>query len=169
MRLRVRDADGNEVATGEPGEVEIRSIAGPPEASEGMAGRITDDGWLRTGDLGRVDDDGFVWIEGRMSAMINRGGLKVFPDEVEEVLRSHPGVADAAVVGMPDDRLGEVPVAFVMAKTGEAVDLDALRAWSRERLIPYKVPVSFTVVDSLPRNDMGKVLRDKLVSAATEA
>ena len=81
---------------------------------------------------------------------------------------------------MPDDRLGEVPVAFVVAKTsragragranvaGEAVDLDALRAWSRERLIPYKVPVSFTVVDSLPRNDMGKVLRDKLVSAAAE-
>ena len=79
---------------------------------------MTDDGWLRTGDLARIDDDGFVWIDGRVSAMVNRGGLKVFPDEVEEQLREHPLVADAAVAGVPDDRLGEVPWAFVVVEPG---------------------------------------------------
>ena len=74
-----------------------------------LAERLTADGWFRTGDLGRVDDDGFVWIEGRVSDMINRGGLKVFPAQVEEVLAIAPGVRDAAVVGVPDDRFGEVP------------------------------------------------------------
>jgi acyl-CoA synthetase (AMP-forming)/AMP-acid ligase II len=133
-------------------------------AGADLQGRVTDDGWLRTGDLARIDDDGFVWIEGRVSAMINRGGLKVFPDEVEERLRGHPSVLDAAVVGVADDRLGEVPWAFVVpAGTNADLDLDVLRAWCRDTLAPYKVPVELTVVASLPRNEMGKVLRQELV------
>ena len=99
-----------------------------------MEGRVTSDGWLRTGDLARIDDEGFVWIEGRVSAMINRGGLKVFPDEVEELLRGHPAVEDAAVAGVPDERLGEVPWAFVVARPGAAVDPDELRAWCRDHM-----------------------------------
>ena len=88
--------------------------------------RVTADGWLRTGDLARIDDDGFVWIDGRSSAMVNRGGLKIFPDEVEEHSREHPAIADAGVAGVPDDRLGEVPWAFVVLEPGATIDADAL-------------------------------------------
>ena len=165
MRVRIRDA-GVEQPVGAAGEVEIRSITGPPPASEGLAGRITDDGWLRTGDLGRLDADGFLWIEGRLSAMINRGGLKVFPDEVEEVLRAHGDVVDAAVVGVADDRLGEVPVAFVVLREGAACDTDELVRFTHDRLAPYKVPAAVRVLDALPRNEMGKVLRNDLAALA---
>jgi acyl-CoA synthetase (AMP-forming)/AMP-acid ligase II len=169
FELRVRADDGGIAGGDEIGELEIKSSAALPPADAAMAGadlqgRVTDDGWLRTGDLARIDDDGFVWIEGRVSAMINRGGLKVFPDEVEERLRGHPSVLDAAVVGVADDRLGEVPWAFVVpAGTNADLDLDVLRAWCRDTLAPYKVPVELTVVASLPRNEMGKVLRQELV------
>ena len=97
--------------------------------------------------------------------MINRGGLKVFPAEVEEVLIAAADVRDAAVVGMPDDRLGEVPWAFVVTTDG-TVDEAALLAWCRERPSPYKVPVRFVGVDALPRNEIGKVLRRELVERA---
>jgi acyl-CoA synthetase (AMP-forming)/AMP-acid ligase II len=117
----------------------------------------------RTGDIGRVDDDGFVWIDGRVSDMVNRGGLKVFPAEVEEVLRLHAGVGDAAVVGVPDTRLGEVPWAYVVTDRREGrVDASALEAHCRAHLAPYKVPVRFEIVDELPRNEIGKVLHREL-------
>ena len=95
--------------------------------------------------------------------MVNRGGLKVFPDEVEEHLRAFPGVADAAVAGVPDDRLGEVPWAFLVVSPGATIDADALYAWCRERMAPYKVPAGTTIVDELPRNEIGKLLRQELV------
>jgi acyl-CoA synthetase (AMP-forming)/AMP-acid ligase II len=95
--------------------------------------------------------------------MVNRGGLKVFPDEVEEHLRAYPGVVDAAVAGVPDDRLGEVPWAFLVLGPGETVSADALRAWCRARMAAYKVPEGVTVVDALPRNEIGKLLRQELV------
>ena len=118
--------------------------------------------WHRTGDIGRIDDDGFVWIDGRVSDMVNRGGLKVHPAEVEEVLRLSPAVADAAVAGVPDDRLGEVPVAFVVERSPVAdADLDAL---CRQHLAPYKVPVRYERVGVLPRNEAGKVLKRELLA-----
>jgi acyl-CoA synthetase (AMP-forming)/AMP-acid ligase II len=133
------------------------------------------DGWHRTGDVARIDEDGFVWIEGRVSDMVNRGGLKVHPVEVEEVLRLSPAVADAAVVGVPDDRLGEVPVAFVVPAgraggpapvggSGPAAQVDdaELEALCRRHLAPYKVPVRFQAVGALPRNEAGKLLRREL-------
>ena len=116
VTLRVVDEAGTDVPAGEGG----RAVVQTPALAAGYAGgtdlsdRLSPDGWFRTGDVGRVDAEGFVWIEGRVSDMVNRGGLKVFPAEVEEVLRLSPGVADAAVVGVPDDRLGEVPWAFVV-------------------------------------------------------
>jgi len=137
----------------------------PPNRAAGYAGgedlddRVDADGFVDTGDLARVDAEGFVWIEGRAGDVINRGGNKVFPDDVEEVLRLVPEVDDAAVVGVPDDRLGEVPVAFV---TGAPVGASALAAVCREHLAPYKVPVAFHHVDALPRNDAGKLLRREL-------
>ena len=120
------------------------------------------DEWQHTGDVARIDEDGFVWIEGRVSDMVNRGGLKVHPGEVEEVLRLSPAVADAAVAGAPDARLGEVPVAFVVeaAPVGDS-ELEAL---CRQHLAPYKIPVRFERVDALPRNEVGKVLKRDLIA-----
>jgi long-chain acyl-CoA synthetase len=161
FRLRVRREDGDLAATDEIGELEIASESALP-ADSAIEARVTSDGWLRTGDLARIDADRFVWIEGRVSAMINRGGLKVFPDEVEERLRAHPTVLDVAVTGVADDRLGEVPWAFVVPSPGASVRTDELRAWCRETLAPYKVPAGFTTVDDLPRNETGKVLRHEL-------
>jgi long-chain acyl-CoA synthetase len=143
------------------GELQVRSQSTEPAGDLGE--RLTPDGWLRTGDLARIDDDRFVWIDGRVSAMVNRGGLKVFPDEVEEHLRAYPGVADAAVAGVPDDRLGEVPWAFLVLGAGATVDADELRDWCRARMAGYKVPEGVTVVDALPRNEIGKLLRQELV------
>ena len=109
-----------------------------------------------------------MWIEGRVSDMINRGGLKVFPDEVAEVLRLAPDVDDAAVVGVPDERLGEVPGPSSSARpVRPPLDVDALDALCRQHLAPYKVPVRFLPIDALPRNEVGKVLAAELVDMAT--
>jgi acyl-CoA synthetase (AMP-forming)/AMP-acid ligase II len=163
---RPHDAFSARIAAGEEvGELEIKSSQALPRPDAAMEGRVTDDGWLRTGDLARIDDDGFVWIDGRVSDMINRGGLKVFPDDVEEQLRAHPDVHDAAVVGLPDDRLGEVPWAFVIPAGGE-IDVDQLRDWCHTKMVAYKIPAGFTVVNEFPRNELGKVLRRDLVERA---
>ena len=141
-----------------------RLLVRPPATAAGIdASRLDRDGFVDTGDLARIDDDGFVWIEGRASDVINRGGNKIFPEQVEEVLRLAPGVTDAAVVGVTDDRLGEVPVACVVA--GPGVRDEELIALCREHLAPYKVPVAFRRLDALPRNDAGKVLRRELAAA----
>lgn len=132
-----------------------------------MSDRVTADGWFRTGDVGRVDDDDFVWIEGRVSDQINRGGMKIVPAEVEEVLRAAQGVREAAVVGVPDDRLGEVPVAFVVG-TADAVDPATLEAHCRAHLSPWKIPTRFTAVVALPRNEAGKVLTRELTRMEKE-
>ena len=125
---------------------------------ESLDDRIDDDGYVRTGDYATVDADGFVWIEGRTSDLIVRGGNKVFPDQVEEVLLLLPGIREAAVAGVPDERLGEVPVAFVV---GDATDAE-LNAVCRENLVPYKIPVAFERVDAIPRSEVGKVQRRQL-------
>jgi long-chain acyl-CoA synthetase len=133
----------------------------PPRTATGLdADRVDAEGFVHTGDLARIDEDGFVWIEGRIGDVINRGGNKVFPDHVEEVLRVSPAVRDVAVVGVPDERLGEVPVAFVVgdARVG---DLELL---CREHLVAYKVPADFVFVDELPRSEVGKVLRRELTA-----
>ncbi|OBK33715.1 AMP-dependent synthetase [Mycobacterium sp. 1165196.3] len=127
--------------------------------------RLTDDGWFRTGDLGWFDDDGFLWLDGRVSDMINRGGLKVFPGTVEDVLLAADGVREAAVVGIPDERLGEVPWAFVV-KGDESISEDGLVSWCRARLTPYRVPVRVIFVQELPRNDVGKVVKRELAALA---
>jgi acyl-CoA synthetase (AMP-forming)/AMP-acid ligase II len=141
--------------------VEVRLDDPTGELLVRIPGRFDD--WQHTGDVATIDGDGFVWIEGRLSDMINRGGLKVHPGEVEEVLRLSPSVADVAVVGAPDDRLGEVPCAFVVERG--SVDDDALEALCRTHLAPYKVPVRFERVAALPRNDVGKVLKRELLAS----
>lgn len=153
VEVRIEGPDGRGV-----GELLVKPPMPPAEGVVATLGdRLDAAGFVRTGDLARLDD-GWVWIEGRVGDLINRGGNKVFPDEVEEVLTSVVGICEAAVVGEPDDRLGEVPVAFVV---GDASDTD-LEAACRTHLAPYKVPVRFERIDRIPRNDVGKILRREL-------
>ena len=119
---------------------------------------FTDDGWLRTGDVAERDDEGFHRIKGRLKDMYISGGENVYPAEIEAVLHEHPRVADAAVVGVPDERWGEVGAAFVVGDAEE----DDLREWCRGRLARFKVPKSFHLVAEIPRNGMGKVQKQEL-------
>jgi acyl-coenzyme A synthetase/AMP-(fatty) acid ligase len=149
VRLRVVDPEAaatrgeepREVAPNTPGVLEVD----PPRRAGGLPG-----GWLRTADLARIDEDGFVWIVGRTDGVIVRGGFKVDLGLVERTLRDHPAVLDAAVVGIPDDRLGQVPGAVIVSDAG-AASADELAQWVRERLPPYAVPTAFAFVDGLPK------------------
>lgn len=171
VELRICDPEGKVLSAGEYGEIQVRSpfrmrgyaVAGEDEVDDS---RLVD-GYLRTGDLGTVDEDGFVWIQGRASDMINRGGLKVFPDEVEEVLRRHPDVRDAAVAAVPDARLGETPHAWIITRSGTDAPLAELSSWCREHLVPYKIPSGYSLVGDFPRNDIGKLLRRELAAGYT--
>jgi long-chain acyl-CoA synthetase len=165
VSMKVVGEDGSPSPVDTVGELLVK----PPRMASGyadgssLADRFDPEGYLRTGDVGRVDDDGFVWIEGRVGDVINRGGNKVFPGQVEEVLLLSPGVREVAVVGLPDERLGEVPVAFVV---GDAPD-EELERICRDHLVPYKVPVAFRHVEELPKSEVGKVLRRELVARGT--
>ena len=155
VELRIAEPDGDGV-----GEVLAR---GP------HLFRYAGDGWQHTGDLGWLDADGYLYLVGRKGDMIIRGGENVYPLEVENVLTEHPAVADAAVVGVPDQRLGETVKAYVVPADGAAPpDQDALRAFARERLAGFKVPAVWEFTDSLPRNANGKVLRAQLIARAKE-
>jgi acyl-CoA synthetase (AMP-forming)/AMP-acid ligase II len=171
VTLRIVGPDGAELGTDEQGELFVRTPAVSAGYADGadLGDRLTPDGWFRTGDIARVDPQGFLWIEGRVSDMINRGGNKVFPGEVEEVVRLSPDVAECAVAGVADDRLGEVPWAFVVLAPGARLDPEALTAVCRAELAPYKVPVRFVAVDALPRNEAGKVLTRQLIDQAGQA
>jgi malonyl-CoA/methylmalonyl-CoA synthetase len=145
-------------------EIEVTGpnvIAGYRNRPDADAEAFTDDGWFRTGDLGELDDDGYLRISGRAKELIITGGYNVYPREVEETLRAHPAVADAAVVGAPSAEWGETVVAFVVAS--DAVEAADLEAWCAERLASYKRPRAWRFVDTLPRNAMGKILRHELV------
>ncbi len=157
-----RPHPGVEIRLSDDGHLLVR----PPNAAAGIDERRDVDGFIDTGDLARIDDDGFVWIEGRVSDLINRGGNKVYPEAVEEVLRLLPAVEECSVVGVPDERLGEVPVAFLV---GAEIDDADLVAHCRQHLVPYKVPAAFRWVDELPRSEVGKVLRRELVASFASA
>ena len=139
----------------EEGEILVR---GPMVAP----GSVGEDGWLRTGDLGRIDEDGFLWVEGRLGDMIVTGGENVQPTEIEDVLIAHADVADAAVVGRPDPEWQEAVTAVVVMRPGTKADAAALRTHCVERLAGYKVPKRFEFAAELPRTASGKLLRRKL-------
>jgi fatty-acyl-CoA synthase len=124
-----------------------------------------DDGWLLTGDLAERDSDGDYWLRGRLKELVVSGGENVYPAEIEAVLLDHPAVVEAAVVGVPDERWGEVCIAYVV--TRESVDETELRAFCAERLARFKVPKAFHAVDALPRNSLGKLLKGELGRAVT--
>ena len=163
----VRDQAGAMLPPGEPGELWLRGphvVQGYWGAPEKTAQAIQG-GWLRTGDLARIDRDGLVVILDRVKDMINRGGEKVYGLEVENVLYAFPGVAEAAVVGVPHPVFGEVPAAFVAPLPGASLDPEAIRRHCAARLADFKVPVAVRFVEKLPRNPGGKVLKQALKQA----
>jgi len=164
-----RAVDGVEVRVlapvGEPGEVLVRGYGvtrGYWEDPEATAEAIDADGWLHTGDVGVMDAAGNLRITDRIKDMYVVGGFNAYPAEIEQVLVQHPGVSEAAVIGVPDERMGEMGKAFVVPRSGAAVDPDELVAWCRERLANYKVPRYVEVVEALPKNATGKVTKNVL-------
>ena len=158
---------GADVPTGEPGELWVRG----PQVMRGYwkkpdeTAEVFHDDWFRTGDIVQLDAEGFVSIVDRIKEMIIVGGFKVAPSEVEDLLRDHPGVADLAIVGIPDAGGEEVVVAAIVPEPGATIDTDAFRAFAKERLAAYKVPKRVVLLDELPKSLIGKVLRKKVRDA----
>jgi long-chain acyl-CoA synthetase len=166
VELRVVDPKTHtDRAAGAIGEVWLRApnvMAGYFERPQETAAALTPDGWLRTGDGGYLDDDGYLFLTDRIKDMIVSGGENVYPVEVEEVLAGHPDVADVAVFGVPDERWGETVKALVVPTAGHTPIAEELVAFARERLAGYKLPRSIEFVDDLPRTATGKVLKREL-------
>lgn len=161
MQLEVRDPEGRAVPVGEVGEVWVKGpivMKGYWRRPEATAETIRD-GWLRTGDLGTLDEDGDLRIVDRLKELIIRGGYNVYPREVEEVLYQHPDIVEAAVVGVADPTYGEEVAAAVVLREGADLDAETLRAWAKERLSAYKVPHLVQVLPALPKGPSGKILK----------
>nr|WP_090276450.1 long-chain-fatty-acid--CoA ligase [Mycolicibacterium komanii]CRL69830.1 acyl-CoA synthetase [Mycolicibacterium komanii] len=162
--VRVVDPDTLEdVPAGEQGELWFRTpqlMKGYHNKPEATAEAITDDGWFRTGDIGRIDGEGYIFVEDRLKDMIISGGENIYSIEVERVIAEHPAVTDVAVIGVPDDKWGEVVKAVVSIE--DSVTPEEIVAWCRERLAAYKCPKSVDITDELPRNPTGKILKKEL-------
>jgi acyl-CoA synthetase (AMP-forming)/AMP-acid ligase II len=162
--IRIVDPEsGEQVPTGESGEVWVRSdqqMIGYLNRPEATADTITADGWLRTGDIGRLDADGYLFIEDRLKDMIITGGENVYGPEVESVLQEHPEISDAAIIGVPDDQWGESVKAIVVTST--EIDPAEIIEFCRRHLASYKCPRTVDFVDELPRNASGKILKNQL-------
>ena len=161
LDVRLVDEDGEDALAGDSGEIWVKGpnvFAGYWEDPKATAAALTPDGWLRTGDVAVVDDDGEIWLVDRAKDLIIVSGFNVFPAEVEEVLKSHPGVADAAVIGCPDQRTGERVQAFVVARQDD-LTVQELTDHCRQHLARYKCPAEIELVDALPHATSGKLLR----------
>jgi HIP---CoA ligase len=165
VEVRIVDQQGEELPPGMAGEVLIRGynvMRGYFEAPEQTAEAIDPGGWLHTGDVGVLDEAGYLSITDRLKDMFIVGGFNAYPAEIEAALLRHPDISMAAVIGVPDERLGEVGMAFVVPRTGAAPTEEAVIAWARERMANYKVPRRVAVVDELPMNAVGKVRKHVL-------
>ena len=169
FEVRTVDGTGGPTAPGEPGEVVVRGetvmrkYLDDPEAT---AEAIGADGWLHTGDLGTLDADGYLRIVGRIKDMFIVGGFNAYPAEIENLLLRHPRVTQAAVIGVPDDRLGEVGMAFVVLDSGASLEPAELIEWAQGEMANFKVPRFVELVDALPVNATGKVVKDELRARA---
>ncbi|MCL8206795.1 MAG: AMP-binding protein [Actinomycetia bacterium] len=170
VAIRIVDEHGRDVPPGEVGELWVRGVGvmkgyyRNPEATRAV---LTPDGWLATGDMARVDADGYVSIVDRKKDLIIRGGFNIYPRDVEEVLLGHPGVLEAAVVGIPSERLGEEAVAWVVRRD-PALTEEELVAYCRDRMAHYKAPTRIFFAEQLPKNGVGKVLKTELRARARE-
>jgi acyl-CoA synthetase (AMP-forming)/AMP-acid ligase II len=163
--LAILDAGGRALPPGEDGEIVVRGyhvMLGYFEEPAATAEAIDADGWLHTGDVGHLDDEGYLTVTGRLKDMFQTGGFNVYPVEVEQLLATHPMIAEAAVIGVPDARLGEVAHAFVLPRPGCSPDPDGVIAFARARIANFKVPRGVTVVGELPRTPLGKVQKFRL-------
>ena len=176
VKLKIVDAEDatNELAPGEAGEIVLgapqlmKEYWGDPEQTAIVLERAGDGPWLRTGDLGYMDADGYVFIVDRKKDLIKASGFQVWPREIEELIAKHPAVAEVAVAGVPDERRGEAIHAWVVARAGAQVTEEELRAFCREGLAPFKVPRRVRFRAELPRTMVGKVLRRLLVAEAVK-
>ena len=165
VELRILDPEGRPLPAGQPGEIAIRSPTNMPgywERPEETARTLIGEGWLRTGDAGLLDEDGYLFVLDRIKDMIISGGENVYPAEVESAIYGHPDVADVAVIGVPDERWGEAVKACVVLKPGATGDAAGIIGWARERIAGFKCPKSVEFLDALPRNPSGKILRRTL-------
>jgi malonyl-CoA/methylmalonyl-CoA synthetase len=165
VELRIRDDQGRELEAGEIGGIEVRGpnvFSGYWRMPEKTRDEFAEGGWFRTGDVGRIDERGYLTIVGRSKDLIISGGFNVYPAEVEAALNDLPGVAESAVVGVPHADFGEAVVAVVVGQPGVALDGDALVASLKARMANFKVPKALFVADELPRNAMGKVQKNVL-------
>ena len=164
VEMKVVDDDDNEVAQGEVGEIVIRGhnvmkgYLGRADATE----EVMKGGWFHSGDMATVDEDGYFFIVDRKKDMIIRGGYNVYPREIEEVLYEHPAVSEAAVVGIPDDSMGEEVGAAVVLKEGQDASADDIRAFVKERVANYKYPRKIWFPDELPKGPTGKILKREI-------
>jgi long-chain acyl-CoA synthetase len=162
MELRLLDDRGAEVAQGAIGEVVLRGpglMKGYWENPAATSEALREDGWFATGDMGRLDEDGYLFLVDRKKDMILRAGYSVYPREIEDVLAAHPAILEAVALGVPDDRLGEEVVAMVVPRPGRPCDPAEVREFVRERVAAYKYPRVVVVADALPHSPSGKILR----------
>jgi long-chain acyl-CoA synthetase len=165
VEMQAWDDDGNEVPQGEVGEIVIRGhnvMKGYWERPEATEEAIDEAGWFRTGDMAKVDEDGYFFIVDRKKDLIIRGGYNVYPREVEEVLYEHPAIKEAAVVGVPDEALGEEVGAAVVLKKGESLDPDEIKAYVKDQMAAYKYPRRIWFEDDLPKGPTGKILKREI-------
>jgi acyl-CoA synthetase (AMP-forming)/AMP-acid ligase II len=171
LEVAIADDEGQRMPPGERGEVLVRGYVvmdGYWQDPAATAQVIDADGWLHTGDIGVMDERGFLSIVDRKKDMVVVGGFNVYPAEVERVLLQHEDIAEAAVVGRPDERLGEVPVAFVVLRAGTVADPAEIQRWMREQVANVKVPREVHVVETLPRNASLKVQKGELRKLLTD-
>lgn len=165
VEVRIADDAGNEVPRGEPGEILVRGYNVMREYFDdpvATAEAVDSDGWLHTGDIGDMDERGYIRITDRKKDMFITGGFNAYPAEIEGLLAQHPDVGQVAVIGIPDERLGEVGMAFVVPRTGTTPDPVEIISWGREHMANFKAPRRVTIVDALPLNATGKVAKDDL-------
>ena len=165
VEVRVVDPDGVALPPGDPGEIVVRGynvMKGYFDAPEETQKAIDQDGWLHTGDIGTLDERGNIRITDRLKDMFIVGGFNAYPAEIENTLLKMPGLGEVAVIGVPDDRLGEVGMAFVVPAPGQSLTADQVIAWSRDNMANFKVPRRVEIVSALPRNATGKVLKFEL-------
>ncbi len=165
VELRILDEEGNPLPPGAIGEVAVRSptnMAGYWKKPDETARVLSEDGWMRTGDAGILDEDGYLFIQDRIKDMIISGGENVYPAEVESALYGHPDIADVAVIGVPDERWGEAVKAVVVRRPDTELDASGVIAWAREKIAGFKCPKSVDFIEALPRNPSGKILRREL-------
>jgi acyl-CoA synthetase (AMP-forming)/AMP-acid ligase II len=165
VALRVVDGAGNDVPAGDVGEIWTRSsnnMIGYWNLPDATKGTVADGGWIKTGDAGYLDEDGYLYIHDRVKDMIITGGENVYPAEVESAIYGHPDILEVAVIGVPDAKWGEAVKAVCVPKPGAELDPDSVIGWARERIAGFKVPRSVDVIEALPRNASGKILRKDL-------